>query len=391
MISFYLVWLSAFFKRLLRKKSFLLLLLAFPLICIAVSAGARTEKPLLQAALYFENPSPLAEETTDLLIQKNSVVHFYTASSKAQLEQDVATSKAECGFIFTEDYTFEHILDPALWEGSVQLVRSPGSMLAGSVSELVFDSFFQSYCRELLTSRLKNGDVLKKSSQLSDVLSDAQTLYSEHCGDGSTFSFHFARLSADSLEKVTLETARLRKTFVSGICRGILSVLLLLCGLMGGLHLFGDRKNSLFLPIRSSKSIIIEGLDVAAPMLCMAVSGIAGMAFFGMVKNPFWELLGLVLYILSLTFGICLLLRIVRSEAFFRGLMPLFTIGSLVFAPVILDLSVYLKALRVPKFLFLNSYYLDMINGGARELFFLFGVTLLLGACSLAVARISRS
>lgn len=391
MISFFLVWLSAFFKRLFHKKSFLLLLLVFPLLCLIINAGTQTEKPLLQAALFFEENSPLAEETTHLLIQKNDVVHFYIVPSKTRLEQDVATSKAECGFIFTKDYTYENILEPTLWKNSVQTVHSPGSMLADSVSELVFESFFQSYCRELLISYLENNDVLKKPSQLSDVLLDAQTLYAEHCEDGSTFSFDFARLSEDSLEKVTLETARLRKTFLAGVCRGILSVLLLLGSLIGGLNLFGDRKNSLFLPIRSNRRIIIEKLDVAAPVLCMAASGIVGMACFGILNNPLWELLGLILYVLSLIFGIYLLLRIVKSEAFFRGLMPLFTLGSLVFAPVILDLSTYVKALRIPKYFFLNSLYLDMINGGAKELFLLLGVTLVLGVCSLAAARFSRS
>lgn len=387
------IWFAAFIKRLLLKKRILFLMLAFPLLCLGISIYCHDEKPLLQVALYNQGGTHLAEQTITELEDMQDVIHFYRASNAEELYTDVANTTAECGYIFTKNYTLEHILDQAYWENSVQVVESPGSMLTGTMNELVFASFFRLYNKELLRDYLSQEGVLKKAKDIPLAQTDGDTIFDSHCADGSTFSFSFTEGSegtdSATADDISKEAHAVTNTFLTDMCRGILSVLILLAALCGLLILHKDRTSSLFLPLPAGLQPVMEWLEVLAPASLVALSGWIGICLLPAHRNLIWESIGLLLYVLEASCGVCLFDRLVRHGSYIQATIPLLTLGALIFPPIFLDFSAYMKAMTVPKYLFINSYYLEMATGGGAALGRLLAVTLGLAAMLLLVNQLS--
>lgn len=355
------IWFCAFSRRLLRKKSFLLLLCIFPVISVCVTVYSHTSRPLLQVALYNEGSTTLAERSITILLEQNSAVHFYQASSAEQVYQDVESRKAECGYVFTADYTYENLLDSSKWYQSVRVIESPASMLAGSINELVFDCFFRFYNEEMLTDYLSQPKTLEQKEMIQEINELAAELYEQYIQADTIFTSDQSETSLPEEAPVQQKNLSLTQTYLGNLCRGLLSVLILLAALCGASSLSQDHKSSLFLPLPAKQRCLIELLEILSPVVLTAFSGLIGLAFLPGSRPLLKELAGLILYIPAVTLYARILLYMLRSGNLFRMFIPLITLGALLFAPVLIDLSTYFKLLSIPKYLFINSYYLELM------------------------------
>lgn len=171
-----LTWFLAFSKRLLLKRFFVILLCIFPLFSIMIRVYSHSDEPLIQVALWNEGDTSLATETIQTLTSQPNTIHFYEVHSKEQLYQDVQNTKAECGYIFTDDYKIDNILNEKDWRQTVTVVESPNSMLTGSINELIFASFFRFYSEELVVDYLQQPGVLEPGQDVNQIVKEA----SEH-------------------------------------------------------------------------------------------------------------------------------------------------------------------------------------------------------------------
>lgn len=337
------------------------MVLVFPLFCIGISIYSSNRQPLLSVALYNGGNTSLASETISILTSQTDSIHFYEVSSEKQLRQDVAASRAECGYLFTGQYSTENILEERSMKDSVCVFKAPNSILSGSINELVFSAHFQSYCRELLLNYVQKPGIMAKGQELSKALTLAQEQYQLRCQDNSTFSIEItnpdrvdAQLAANRIQDV-------KAASLTGICRGILSVWMMLAALSGGCQLLSDQKSSLFAPLSPALLHPVRLLEILLPTFCIAVSGLIGLALLPSHHNLAMEGIALLLYLFALSIAVYGLTRLPAASAFLPVLMPFLLLGALIFAPVFLDLSAYIKVLSVPKYLFLNTYYLKWL------------------------------
>lgn len=384
-------WMWAFTKRMLYQKRMFLLFLLFPLLCTGIRIYCQGHESLLQVALYQEGTSSLASETIQQLMESEGIVSFYEADSTETLYREVENTSAECGYIFTDKYQEASMLDPQLWKHSVEVVQSPGSSLTGSINELVFSVFFQHYNKKLLQDYLSRDNILKKGEDVQAMLADADSLFDIHCNDGSTFSFAESHSNAPSdASRLQEEASQLVDVFLTNAGRGILSVMLLLCALCGGIFLGKDQKTLLVMPLRPSVRILLQFIDIATPVLMMAASGLIGILILP-AHQPIWtELVALILYSMLLTLFVLLVEQLAKSELVFCILIPLLTLCSLILSPVFVDLSAYISLLSIPKYLLPGSYYLEAVSLGGMALLRLSGVILITAMAAFAAMRIQK-
>lgn len=362
-------WILAYIKRIAVQKRLLVILLIFPLACtgIRLYCTDRQTSPI-RVALYQQGDSALGRETIDRLLESKGIVSFYEAASQNELYREVENTNAECGYIFTESYNSQNILDSQKWKHSVLLIRSPGSTLDGSVDELVFSSFFRYYNEELLRTYLSQEHILKNGQDTQAMLADAKRLFEQHCTDGSTFTFaEDTTAPLASAQTLTEESEQLMEQFLGCCCRGILSILLMLTALCGGLLLIRDQSGILSMPLKKTTRAVLSLLDIAVPVIMVSVSGLSGILLLPSHQPFILEFSGVLLYDILLICGVRLLVYLPGSERLIELLLPVLALCSLVLTPVFIDLCSYLPRLTAFRYLLPGSYYLDAVlqDGGA--------------------------
>lgn len=353
-------WCTAFFKRILCLKKMWLLFLIFPLLCGAISAYTNTTTPVIRIALFQEDDSPLATETIRQLTNSEGVISFYEVTSADQLYRDVENTSAECGYIFTKNYQKESLLTENAWKKSVQAIQSPASTLTGTVNELVFSVFFKHYNLELLHERLSDKTIFENEEDAEAAVKDIDALFEQHCTDGGTFSFGKTNPAAEAESQGSGSDL-----FLSNACRGILSVLLLLCAMCGGFYLEKDKKTLFVMPMRPAVRLSAQLLDILVPVLAMALSSVIGIVLLPSHQNLLLEIPALVLYCINLTMFVFLLNTYMCSSFSFSALIPFITLCTLVLAPVFIDASAYIRLLGIPKYLLPATYYLEAVTSTA--------------------------
>ena len=156
------IWFLLSCKRCLRKGIFPLLLLLMPLA--AFVAGRLSDKeegeiPVAVSVSGEENVSErslawrLAERLAD---RKDGMFDFYICSDEAQVRDEVASRRAECGYVI--DSGLEEKLDQKQWKRVIRLYMAP-STVAGSIStETVFSELAALYNRNLLMDYVEEGE-----------------------------------------------------------------------------------------------------------------------------------------------------------------------------------------------------------------------------------------
>lgn len=381
-------WIPAYIKRIAVQKRLLVILLMFPLVCtgIRLYCTGRQTSPI-RVALYQQGDSALGRETIDRLLASKGIVSFYEAASQNELYREVENTNAECGYIFTESYNSQNLLDSQKWKHSVHLIRSPGSTLEGSIDELVFSVFFRYYNEELLRTYLSQERILKNGQDTQAMLTDAKRLFEQHCTDGSTFTFaEDTTAPPASAQTLTEESEHLMEQFLGSCCRGILSILLMLTALCGGLFLIKDQSGVLSMPLRRPSRTVLSLLDIAVPVIMVSVSGLAGMLLLPSHQSFIPELSGVLLYDILLICSVRLLVYLPGSERLIELLLPVLAMCSLVLTPVFIDLCSYLPQLTVLRYLLPGSYYLDAVFQGGGSFIRLTAAALSAGMAVLIAA-----
>lgn len=322
----YVNWFQAFAKRLFKKPFFIILLCVFPCVTLLISHFSRQEQPLLKVALYNQGGSAIANQSIEALLDTESIVTFYQVDSQEELLRDVQTSKAECGYIFTKNYTTKNLLHKQNWKKTIETVESSNSVLTRSINELVFSCVFEQYNQLLLQDYLTScalEDTLTFDTQ-KEVTSAALRTYESILNNGSTYSFEEKNSSPkDSLEKDILQEAKyITYDLLLTLCRGILTILILLGSLSGGILLIRDKK-SVFLPLSACKKrSLLELLDILTPGIFLGFSGILGLVLLPFSHGFFLEAAFVLSVVVLSGAGTYLLHRFIKSELIWYSMIP---------------------------------------------------------------------
>lgn len=356
-------WLSL--KRYVRKISFVLILFLLPAASFLAGRAEKKENQSVNIAVTLEGDQKgkLGERLMESLLSRDSkregMFHFYECGSEQELEREVASKRAECGYVIYED--LEQRLDAKQYKRCIGVYSAPSTVLASLSTETVFAALAQQYDRELLVDYAASGTIFEElgaagTAKRAEAAQEAGKLYDKWLNNGSTFHFEYEYQEPDG-SRTAMEQGGAAAVFP---VRGFVAVYLLVVGLYGAVMAGTDAEKGLFLPLAYGLRLPCRVACVAGPVCLAAVSGLAALWSGGGQQDPLKELLAMAGYVAAVVLFSCLLGMICRSPRMLCILIPFFMIGSMVFCPVLIDVGRYIPAFGQVGRLFLPFYYLRL-------------------------------
>ncbi len=335
-------------KRLFKKLSFLLVLCLIPLLVVGMIFLAKEESGILKIVLCSEaKDDVLANDIINRLMEEEGIILFNRCDSVDSAYEQVETGQADAAWIFKddlqnriEDYIASSFIKRALVnvverESDISLQLSHEKLYGALFADLSY-SVYKNFVLSKIVSFEKVDDKTLRESY--DPLSEKGSLIITEKIDGSTVD--------DNDNYLTLPL------------RGLLSVVVVLCGMAAVMYHQRDEENGVFDWLPQKKHIIPQYATCFAAAVDSAVAMLIALALSGMFTNAYRELLALLLFAIA-TVGFCSVIGSVTKKAVTTGqLIPFLVIACLVLSPIFFNF----ESMRFLQMLLPTYHYLYAIS-----------------------------
>lgn len=340
-----LKWFWMLSKRLYKKPSFLVLILLIPL-CVALFAGAARESSgFVHIALAREQESdPVATAIMNDLLAEEGLIRFSQMSRQEALEA-VQTGQADEAWIFPAN-TAQQLQDFAAGKGkyivqtvtleetvSVKLSREK---LSATVYAYLAKAYYVDYVRSEF-SRLEH-------------LSDRELeVYFEEVRVNEDLFVYGNPADSSGNQPVNYLTSPIR---------GLLAVVMLLCGMAATLYYMQDEAAGTFAWAQQSKKGLIALCCIVTAAVNISVILLLSLGVDRLLGNLFREIGALLLYSLCCA-AFCLLLKQIFSTIrAYAAIVPLIAVVMLGLCPVFFDFREwYVWQHFLPPTYYINASY----------------------------------
>jgi hypothetical protein len=338
----FFLWYALLTKRLIRRPAYLAVLLLIPLFALAVMLFSQESSGVITIALCMEDPEdPAASSTVDRLMNSDTIMNFVTAESADEAREAVRAGKVDAAWIFPADLSAR--LDRFVRYGSGEIITVVGkadSVFLKIAREKLFMALYPDVSFRLFSSFVRND--LKVGDE-EDAVLEAYYNSNEFSDEILTFAYN------DGTEVTTDES------YVVAPVRGILALLLLLCGLASGMYCYREEREESFVWLSPGKRRLLPVLCHITAMVPAALAVLAALALSG-TSLPFWHELTIILLYLPAAALFCEFIRcLCPREEHYGALIPVIAIAVLILCPIFLNLNLFLPLRR----LLPTGYYLN--------------------------------
>lgn len=358
-------WFLLSCKRYLKKPSFLVILLLLPLGILAARKGQGSDSQDIRIAVSVqgEEDNELGQILARNLVERprgedSGMFRFYLCRDEEQVKDEVASRRAECGFVVYEG--LREKLDTGRYKRSIGVYSAPSTVAASLSTETVFAALMEIYDRELLVDYV-SGDSLFDALESADreqAAGQAGQLYDKWLGNGSTFRFEYSFQDGEGSPASASDSPQETVFPV----RGIVAVYVFITALYGAVVLCGDEERGLFLPLSYGYRRACRLASMGAPAVMASLSGLLALWVSGSLERPAREIGAMIAYCAAVTAVSWLLKLICRRPQVLCCIIPFFVIGSLLFCPVFIDAGRYLSVFDQVGKLFPPWYYLSLFR-----------------------------
>jgi len=357
----YLIVTWLFIKRLIKNPAFICMIIIMPLLITMFNKVDTKEEKRILVGIYHEE-GDLSKLICENLKDKDGYIKFLVYDNKAEMIEAVETKKLECAYIFPID--FKERLDNYKIKRCITCIESPSTILSSISDEVVFAGIIREYGRNIAVDFAKENNIVGDGTNNNE---DIAKNYERFNTPGKTFSIDYKYIETDGVNSEEIKD----KTTTYAI-HGIVSVLILISGLFGAVKWFEDEKRGLYSSFNSEAKVMIGFISILAPTVLMALSGIATIYLSNTYTYMSREFIDMGLYVLLVCGFSYLLKLIVKSGTDICVILPVVTIGSLIFCPVFIDISNFILFISWINKLFPTFYYL---NGMSRGISGFWGMT----------------
>ncbi len=365
-------WFFLSCKRYLKRLPFVLLFLALPLGAFAVSRAGGEEDDRIRIALCAEDSQGLAaraaKDLTGPSDARGDMFVFYTCADEEAVRAEVASRRAECGYVFYKG--LEEKLAAGEYRRTIGVYTAPSTVTASLASETVFAALIRHYDRSLLQEYVMDGQAFDGlgeagSAARQEASRQAGALYDKWISNGSTFHFVYEEAGREERDHRGTQKKSSDAVFAGGASggslfplRGLVAVYVFVAGLYSAVSLGEDERRGLFYPLEPKNRLACRAAVLAAPLALAAVSGLAALAAGGIWESALREIGAMAVYGAAVGAAVWILKRILRRPQVLLCTIPFFVIGSLVFCPVFIDGGKYVEGIDAVGKFFLPYYYL---------------------------------
>jgi len=340
-----LTWFWLLTKRLYKKPTFLVILVLIPLLIFGYQGMAQGDSGIVTILLTQEGNDPIANEIMDDLCREHKLFRYQKCATPEEASLLVQTGKADAAWIFPEDMAghLEAFLEKDTNQKpfikiyqqeknlSLMLARE---RLSGAVYHHLAQRFYLQYTRE-------------EFPELADLSDEELMVYYDNIQMSNNL-FTYENVNKQQVSEVHYLVAPVR---------GLLAIVIVLCGLATALYYIKDSRNGTFDWIPQRLRPISELGCQAVSVLNMGVAALLALLLTKLHGNLLLEIPTLLLYTFCVG-AFCMLLRSVfRQVKALGSLIPPLIVAMLLMCPVFFDLP----SMRAWQFLLPPTYYINAV------------------------------
>ena len=342
-------WILILVKRQLKNVTFLIMLLAIPLICILVNAfnNKPDGKPVV-AYICPKANDEVSKAICESLTSINSDYKFLICDDEEELKRNVRNSNVECGYIFSQNILEN--MQNGIREGNITIVERMGNVKTDILNEVVFSEYYRQYGKIYSQAFM---DHLANEKPDSDNVNNG--LDSQH----KEFIEKYDELMASVSENYVIEKLKTEKEERTiNTARNLLGLLLFLYALLLEGRFIRDKERRLLSAIPVKKQLLFRfvyftsAIFIIVPFIYLAV--VFGTDNAGLLN----ELICIMFYGILLVILVVLLSYIIKNSVIIYGIIPVLTLAYIVICPVFIDLSNYFGVIKVIRYLCPPYYYM---------------------------------
>lgn len=340
-------WFLTGLKRILRRPSFIVILLVCPCLCILLGQWEQDNAVEIKAGVYFEDDSEtFNQELLTKLLKEQGIFVFEQCSDEELLIHNVTTGVYECGYVISSD--LKEQLDQGKNRGLIMRWVSPATVSGDIVDEVFFSCLFELYAEDITIDYIENAGVLEDTG--SDQI---QSIFRSHLTDGSTFSFEYSRdIKADASPVQLLAQP----------VRGIVALFIFICGFIGSITVIQDKGRGIYQCLPKHLRFIVPIMGIAAPVILGCLSAWLGLMFSTLSQGVWRELMVSLAYGVLVVGFFSILTVICRRESYILITGLLLIILSLFATPIFIDFSTYVPVLKWIGKVCIPGYYLTSLE-----------------------------
>lgn len=345
------MWCFMLSKRLYKKITFVVLLLLIPVTVLAFGKAAEEESGVLTILLSQEDPSDsFSANVINDFLDSSELILFKKVDDSSEAERLVQIEKADAAWIFPkdmEDKIQEFITDDAYPKSFVRVVVREETVPIMLANEKLSGALFK-YC-----ARFYYLYYMRQNADFLDVLSDEELLSYYDSAQISDQLFEYYSMNESGGSKRTEHV-----NYLLSPMRGLLGVIIVLCGLATALYYIHDDRSGTFAWLDSRKKPILEMGYQLISVFNVSIVALICLCCLGVSVSLVRELVVLILYALCCA-SFCQMIRVLCGSIRIVGtLLPLLTVLMIAVCPVFYDFAA-LRSLQIllPPTYFVNAVY----------------------------------
>lgn len=343
------LWSGLLTKRLMRRPAYLAVLLLIPLFAAALALFSRQESGALTVALVLEDPGDRAGcAAVDRLKESGGVLLFREPEDEEAAREAVRTGRADAAWIFRSPL-----------EDKLARFARRGHAEAVTVIERE-DNVFLMLAREKLFAAIYPETSF---ALFSDFV--REELGAEETDPAVLRQYYESGFTTERVLRFETQEGREAETdgsYLTAPLRGIMALLLVLCGMASGLYCYREEREGCFVWLSARRRRWLPALSHLIAIVPAALAALAAMALAGVTVGAGRELLLMLLYVPAAALFCELLRCLCPREEHYGTLIPVITAAVLVLCPVFLDLGL----LRPLCMLLPPYWYLRAVWNGAE-------------------------
>lgn len=349
-------WYGLLTKRLFKRPTFIAILLLIPALVLGYSAVAAEDSGVVTVALAQEdNEDAMASAVTEKLMDNSNLIRFISCISPEEAEHQVLIGKADAAWIFEanmEKKVYKFVSSRSAWDAFVRVVERESNISVMLTREKLSGAIFDC-CSEVLYLQY-----IRENVREMDGVSDEELLryYNAVTLNGELFDFSYTDDSAKD------DPA---KNYLMTPVRGMLAVVIVLCGLATAMYYIQDQQSGTFAWMAERKRPLAELGCQMISVVNISFVALISLAVIGQTVDLGRELAVMALYAPCTAVFSMTVRRLIGGMRGLGTLLPLLVVVMFVVCPVFFDLSM----LRVLQYCFPPTYF---INAAYNDKFLLY-------------------
>ncbi len=339
-----LVWYQLSFKAQFKKTTTWMQLLAMFLLVLLLSTMYLPDGQNMTAGVYTAD-SEVAERIYQKLTSNQTVFSFVRYDSEKELQEDVQAGKVECGFFVSED--FDEQFERGKFKSAVRQISSPSATKDGTMGETFYTGFFQVYCE--YTHESSEEQFFGEHDE--ERMEEWQEQNLAYIYGEDAFKIDYQQVEGSSYKDINSEKLPIQ---------GIVGFMILLILFLFYGRKFEADKDKVVKALMPKERVVYTACGMLATATLPALMGWVLVILCPDSRGIWQETCAMALFLIYAVAWVMLLGRVSRSMENHISLILIMLVLNLVICPILIDLSVFLPAMRYIKYLSPVGLYLGV-------------------------------